>query len=79
MPEILLYRRPGTRGWGTRNHVLVLPLVASASGIARAVARGSGAKWVEHDYEPAADDLPQNRERITRTLIGVAANPNVAG
>jgi altronate dehydratase large subunit len=77
MSEILLYRRPGTRGWGARNHVLVLPLVASASGVARALARGTGATWVEHDYEPTADDLPQNRERITLTLAGFATNPNV--
>jgi len=78
MDEVLLYRRPGARGWGTRNHVLVLPLVASASGVARALARGTGATWVEHDYEPTPDDLPQNRERIARTLVGFATNPNVA-
>ncbi len=77
MDEILLYRRTGARGWGARNHVLVLPLVASASGVARALARGTGATWVEHDYEPTADDLPRNRERITLTLVGFATNPNV--
>ncbi len=77
MDKILLYRRP-TGGWGTRNHVLVLPLVASASGVARAIARGTQATWVEHDYEPAGDELPQNRERVTRTFVGFAATPNVA-
>ena len=77
MGEILLYRRPGARGWGARNHVLVLPLVASASGVARALARGTGATWVEHDYEPTADDLPRNRERIALALVGFATNPNV--
>ena len=77
MGEILLYRRPGARGWGARNHVLVLPLVASASGVARVIARGTGATWVEHDYEPTADDLARNRERITLTLVGFATNPNV--
>ncbi len=77
MDAVRLYRRPGARGWGTRNHVLVLPLVASASGIARALARGTGATWVEHDYEPTPDDLPRNRERIARTLMGFATNPNV--
>ncbi|HEX9246531.1 MAG TPA: UxaA family hydrolase, partial [bacterium] len=66
------------RGWGTRNHVLVLPLVASASGVARAIARGTDAIWVAHDYEPTPEDLPPNRERIARTLAGFAANPNVA-
>ena len=73
MDEILLYRRD--RGWGTRNHVLVLPLVASASGVARAIARGTDAIWVAHDYEPTPEDLPPNRERIARTLSGFAANP----
>jgi len=77
MDEILLYRRPAGR-WGARNHVLVMPLVASASGLARALARGTDATWVEHDYEPAPDDLPQNRERIDRTFAGFATNPNVA-
>ncbi len=77
MDEILLYRRP-TGYWGTRNHVLVMPLVASASGVARAIARGTNAAWVEHDYEPTADDLPQNRERIARTFAGFATNPDVA-
>ncbi len=77
MEQILLYRRP-TGHWGTRNHVLVLPLVASASGVARAIARDSAAVWVEHDYEPRPDELPQNRERIARTFAGFAAHPNVA-
>jgi altronate dehydratase large subunit len=77
MDEILLYRRP-TGDWGTRNYVLVMPLVASASGVARAIARGTAATWIEHDYEPVRDDLPQNRERIARTFIGFATNPNVA-
>jgi len=76
MDEILLYRRD--RGWGTRNHVLVLPLVASASGVARAIGRGTEAVWVAHDYEPTPEDLQQNRDRIARTLAGFAANPNVA-
>jgi len=77
MEEISLYHRP-TGGWGVRNHVLVLPLVASASSMARAVARGTEATWVEHDYEPLHDDLPRNHERIARTLVGFATNPNVA-
>ena len=78
MEQILLYHRPERGQWGTRNHVLVLPLVASASGIARTIARGTGATWVEHDYEPTAGEPPPNRERIERTLVGFAANPNVA-
>jgi altronate dehydratase large subunit len=77
MEEILLYRRP-TGHWGTRNHVLVMPLVASASGVARGIARGTDAAWIEHDYEPADGDLPQNLERISRAFVGVATNPNVA-
>ncbi len=76
MAEILLYRR-SMGGWGTRNHVLVMPLVASASGVARAVARGTPATWVEHDYEPSHDELPQNRDRVARTFVGFATNPNV--
>lgn len=78
MHEILLYHRPETGRWGSRNHVLVLPLVASASGVARAIARGTGATWVEHDYEPTPGELPQGRERIARTLVGFATNPNLA-
>lgn len=77
MAEILLYRR-STGGWGTRNHVLVMPLVASASGVARAVARGTSATWVEHDYEPTRHELAQNRDRLARTFVGFATNPNVA-
>ena len=77
MDKIPLYRRP-TGAWGTRNHVLVLPLVASASGVARAIARGTEATWVEHEYEPLANDLPHDRERLVRTFVGFATNPNVA-
>jgi altronate dehydratase large subunit len=77
MEEILLYRRP-TGHWGTRNHVLVMPLVASASGVARGIARGTDAAWIEHDYEPADGDLPQNLERISRAFVGFATNANVA-
>jgi altronate dehydratase large subunit len=79
MQEILLYHRPETGRWGSRNHVLVLPLVASASGVARAIARGTGATWVEHDYEPTPGEASQSRERIARTLVGFATNPNLAG
>jgi altronate dehydratase large subunit len=77
MGEILLYRR-ANESWGTRNHVLVMPVVASASGVARALARGTGATWVEHDYEPTRQELPRNRERVARTFTGFATNPNVA-
>jgi altronate dehydratase large subunit len=77
METVSLFRRPGDR-WGTRNHVLVMPLVASASGLARAIVRGTDATWVEHDYEPGQSDLPQDVERITRTFLGFATNPNVA-
>src|SRR5207302_3185400 len=42
------------------------------------LAGGTGATWVEHDYGPTPDDLPQTRERIARTLVGFATNPNVA-
>jgi altronate dehydratase large subunit len=75
--QIQLFPRPTGR-WGARNHVLVLPLVASASSVARAIARGTEATWVEHDYEPAADELRQNRERIALAFTGFATNPNVA-
>jgi len=77
MDTIQLYRR-ATGGWGTRNHVLVMPLVASASGVARAISRGTGAAWVEHDYEPEAVELPENAARIARTFSGFVTNPNVA-
>lgn len=58
--------------------MLVMPLVAAASGVARAIAHGTGATWVEHDYEPEADDLAQNVARVSRTFVGFATNPNVA-
>ncbi|HLJ62154.1 MAG TPA: UxaA family hydrolase [bacterium] len=77
MDAIPLFRR-GNGRWGTRNHVLVMPLVAAASGVARAIAHGTGATWVEHDYEPEPDDLAQNVARVSRTFVGFATNPNVA-
>jgi len=55
-----------------------MPLVASASGLARAIARGTDATWVEHDYEPGPADLPHDVERINRTFLGFVTNPNVA-
>lgn len=74
-PELSLYARPAGR-WGTRNHLLVLPLHTAAVRVAAALAtQVAGAVAIAHDWENLPDD--PDAARIRRTLIGTATNPNV--
>lgn len=73
-PSISGYRRPDGR-LGVRNHLLVLPVRAGAS-VAAARIAGSlpGAVAVAHDGRGPAEE---EAERLDRTLVGFACNPNV--
>lgn len=74
-PRLSLYERPDGR-WGTRNHVLALPLHAAAARVAAALAaQVPGTVAVAHDWENLPGD--PDADRIRRTLIGTATNPNV--
>jgi len=76
MTELTGYPR-GERGWGVRNHVLVLPARAAANRAAEGIARGiPGAVAVSHEWEGVPGD--PDAELVARTLAGFAANPNVA-
>ena len=74
-PELFLYRRD--RGsWGTRNHTLVLPVHTAAGRVAATLAAEiPGAVAVTHDWENLPGD--PDGDRIRRTLLGTATNPNV--
>ncbi len=68
------YRR-GDGRLGVRNHLLVLPARGSASlAAARIAATVPGAVAVAHDGKGVAEP---EEERISRTLLGFATNPNV--
>lgn len=64
--------------WGVRNHLLVLPARTSANRAAALLAEGvPGAVAVAHEWDALPDD--PDREIVSRTLVGFACNPNVAG
>jgi altronate dehydratase large subunit len=70
------YRRAGGR-WGVRNYVLVMPLRSAANLAAQKIAVGSpGIVTISHEWDGQSAD--PDRERIERTLVGFASNPNVA-
>lgn len=70
------YRRPdGTVG--VRNHVIVINSVGEVGSIVRRIADAvPGVVPVTHQHGYA--QFPEDREQTIRTLVGNAANPNVA-
>lgn len=69
------FPRPGG-GIGARNHLLVLPTVVCAGMAAAAIARDDAVVVVhQHGCDHVGDDATQ----ASRVLVGMAANPNVAG
>jgi altronate dehydratase len=79
------YRRPGNRGTGTRNYIVVIGTNSGSGAFARQIARRfSGANFsnidgivaVEHT-EGGGRTVPKNFEVTLRTLAGFMLNPNV--
>ncbi|WP_238709513.1 UxaA family hydrolase [Natronorubrum halophilum] len=65
-------------GVGVRNRVLVIPSVICSHTVADRIASEiPGAVSAPHDH--GCGQLGDDSERTERTLIGIAANPNVAG
>ncbi|ADB63265.1 Altronate dehydratase-like protein (plasmid) [Haloterrigena turkmenica DSM 5511] len=65
-------------GVGVRNRVLVVPSVICSHTVAdRIASEVPGAVSTPHDH--GCGQLGDDSERTERTLVGVAANPNVAG
>ena len=82
------YRRPGGRGVGTRNHVVVLGMTSRTGSYAtllearlRGLAQGhehlDGVVAVAHT-EGGEEKAPNNLELLLRTLSGFVVHPNVA-
>jgi altronate dehydratase len=77
------FRRPGRRGVGTRNHVIVLATSSRANAFATQLARRfgdatgfDGVVAVTHT-EGGTESEPHNRELVLRTLAGFMVHPNV--
>ena len=79
------FRRPGGRGVGTRNFVVVLATTSRANGFVRAVADRAAAKApagidgvvaVTHT-EGGGSGRPNNLGHVLRVLAGFMAHPNV--
>ena len=81
------YIRPGQRGVGTRNFIVILATTSLTSGLARAVAELatpeareypslSGIVAVTHT-EGGGDKVPNNLDFVLRTLAGFMVHPNV--
>ena len=79
------YRRPGGRGVGTRNFVVVLAVTSRANGFAREVAeRAAGSAPVGVDgvvavthTEGGGAGRPNNLDHLLRVLAGFMVHPNV--
>ncbi|MFO1351968.1 MAG: UxaA family hydrolase [Gammaproteobacteria bacterium] len=81
------YRRPGKRGVGTRNHIVILGTSSLTASYARALAEHFGD--AKHDFphcdgvvavahtEGATPYTPNNREYVLRVLAGFLVHPNV--
>lgn len=81
------FQRPGKRGVGTRNFIVVLAVTEAAAGFARQVAEKfdgdlnhldniDGVVAVTHT-EGAAGSAPNNQPFVLRTLAGFIVHPNV--
>jgi len=81
------FARPGKRGAGTRNFIIILAVTEAAAGFARQVAAKfngvcanldnvDGIVAVTHT-EGAAGSNPNNRDFVMRTLAGFCVHPNV--
>ena len=79
------YRRPGGRGVGTRNFVVVLAVTSRANGFAREVAERAagtapagvdGVVAVTHT-EGGGTGRPNNLDHLLRVLAGFMVHPNV--
>ncbi|GAC1427602.1 MAG: hypothetical protein NVSMB65_00390 [Chloroflexota bacterium] len=81
------YRRPGGRGVGTRNYIVIMGTTSRTSGYAQALAERlagradgfpaiSGIVPVAHT-EGGGEHVPNNRELLLRTLSGFMVHPNV--
>ena len=80
------FRRPGARGVGTRNHVVVMAVTSRVNAFVRRLAerldrpipddRIDGVTAVAHT-EGGSDSRPNNLELVVRTLAGFMVHPNV--
>lgn len=81
------YRRPGGRGVGTRNHVVILGVTSRTNSYARMLEvrlrdladryeNVDGVVAVAHT-EGGGEDVPNNLEILLRTLSGFVVHPNV--
>ena len=87
------YQRPGNRGVGTRNYIVVMGTTARTSGFARRLAemycRGEVTSSVQNAYpnvdgvvavthtEGGESQTPNNIEMLLRTLAGFTVHPNI--
>ncbi|MEW6333233.1 MAG: UxaA family hydrolase [Thermodesulfobacteriota bacterium] len=75
--EFMGYRREDGRA-GVRNHVLILPAVVCANGVARGISQTvRGTVWVEHQH--GCTQLGADADMTKRVLVGHGIHPNVYG
>ncbi len=91
--NFLGYRRPGNRGVGTRNYIVVMGTTARTSGFARRLAdmccRGEVISSLQKAYpnidgvvavthtEGGESQTPNNIDMLLRTLAGFTVHPNI--
>ena len=85
--NFLGYERPGNRGVGTRNYIVVLGTSSRAASYARVLADRFPDAAPDHDHfdgvvavshtEGGGSKAPNNQELLLRTLAGFVVHPNV--
>lgn len=85
--HFLGYQRPGTRGVGTRNYIVVMGTTSQTSGFARRLAEtcsGNAQPYPNIDgfvavthTEGGEGKTPNNIEMLLRTLAGFTVHPNI--
>ena len=76
--EFLGYARPDGSA-GARNYIVILPAVQCGNELADRIASEVGGNVVALPHNGACVNIKPDKDMISRTLVGLGCNPNVAG
>ncbi|MCK5212414.1 MAG: UxaA family hydrolase, partial [Dehalococcoidia bacterium] len=76
--EFMGYPRPDGSA-GARNYIAVIPAVQCGNELADRIASEVGGNVVALPHNGACVNIKPDKDMISRTLVGLGCNPNVAG